>query len=396
MQRMPHLRSAAFSLMIPTGTAYERDNVQGSAAITIEMMQRGAGSRSSRDIVEDLDFLGVERDAGVSTLHASVSAAMIDEYLPQTLQIYADIVQDAHLSDDQFPDAQATAMQELAALADDAAQRCFTRLRKVRYGQQYGRSSVGTQAGIETTTNESIQAFYANTIKPDGAILSIAGNIDCDETIEVVRKLFADWKPRGAHPKATIPAHAGYAHINEETSQTQIALAYDAVSYDHEKFYESRALVNILGDGMSSRLFTEVREKRGLVYTVSASTQSIGTRSSIIVYAGTTTARAEETLLIINENVRSLANGITEDEMRRLRARVKTSLVFEQESCSARCSQNATDWFYLGRIVPRSEILAKVDALSADILIQHAIDYPVRNETLVTLGEAPLKTQDGI
>ncbi len=396
MERMPRLRSAAFTFMLPAGTSDEPPHLQGLAGIVLEMMQRGAGERTSRQLVESLDFIGVERDSGIATLHSSMSAAMIDEYLFETLSIFADIILRPHFPLDQLEDSRSTALQELAALQDDAVQRCFIRLRECRYGNVYGRNASGSEDGIESIELKDIQEFYQQYFHPSGSILSIAGNIEFDATIEKIEHLFGTWTSTSHKTLPSIPANRATSHIDEETSQTQIAIAYDAVPYDDEKYYESRALINILGDGMSSRLFTEVREKRGLAYSVSASPQSIGTRSSTVIYAGTTSARADETLDVILSTVQSLQTGISEDELRRLKARVKTSLVFEQESCNARASQNATDWFYLNRIVDRSEVFAKVDRLNTSVLLQHANNFPMKNVTLVTLGERPLKVSHAI
>lgn len=321
---------------------------------------------------------------------------MIDSYLPQVLEIFADIVRRPHLDASQLEDSRATALQELAALQDDPMQRCLMKLRNLRYGDRYGRSAYGTVEGVEAVTLEDVQTYCHDRMHANGTILSVAGHLDFDETIDTIENLFGDWKSGDGRTRHQIPAYPGYEHIDEQTSQTQITLAYDTVPYDHEKYYESRALINILGDGMSSRLFTEVREKRGLAYSIAATPQSIATRSSAFVYAGTTSARADETLQVILDTIESLAQGISEDELRRLKSRVKSSLVFEQESCSARASQNAADWLYLGRLVNRKEVLTRVDALTIDKLKTHVAEYPPKNRSLVTLGEKKLENFDGV
>jgi predicted Zn-dependent peptidase len=396
MERMPHLKSAAFTLLLPAGTVDEPLDRSGLAAITMELMQRGAGPRSSRQIIEDLDFYGIERDSGMSVLFSTHSAAMIDRYLEQGLEIYADIVQRPQLAEDQLEDARASSLQELAALQDEPMQRCLITLRKLRYGHRFGRSPYGDVEGVEAVTIDDVREYFATRSFASGCILSIAGHIDFDRTIAMVERLFGEWQSGAPRTATTIQTSAGYDHLNDETSQTHITMAYDAVPYDHEKYYESRALINILGDGMSSRLFHEVRESRGLAYSVAASPQSIGTCSSAFIYAGTTSARADETLQVINQTIGSLSDGINEDELRRLKSRVKSSLVFEQESCTARASQNAADWLYLGRVVDRREVVSKVDALTIDCLKQYAIDFPPRNQTLVTLGEKQLESFNAV
>ena len=147
---------------------------------------------------------------------------------------------------------------------------------------------------------------------------------------------------------------------------------------------------------MSSRLFTELREKRGLVYSVFASCFSLAGQGSVLCYAGTTTNRADETLQVLLETIHSLGTGISDDELQRLKNRIKSSMVFEQESSAARSSQIASDWFYLGRVPEREEVCAKVDALTAEGLVDYYLKNRPKNFSLVTVGSVPMELPSGI
>ena len=180
------------------------------------------------------------------------------------------------------------------------------------------------------------------------------------------------------------------------SNQTHLALAYDCVSYESPDYYQTRALVGVLSDGMSSRLFTEVREKRGLVYSVFATCHSLARHGSVLCYAGTTAARADETLRVLVDTIQSLGEGVSDDELERLKYRVKSSLVFEQESSSARSHQIASDWYHLGRVPSREEVCAKIDALSRASLLEHFHRYPPENFSLVAVGPQALELPHGI
>ena len=157
---MPWLESVAFTLLTPVGTAHEPSDREGLAGMTLEMMQRGAGDFDSRAIVEELDFLGVERSSGVTTFHTTISMAAMASVLEPTLRIAVSMIRDPHFPDEELEEARQSSLLELAALDDDPAQKCFKELKKVRFGDIYGRSSLGTEPGLVATTMEDCQAFW--------------------------------------------------------------------------------------------------------------------------------------------------------------------------------------------------------------------------------------------
>ena len=393
---MPWLKSAAFTLLLPAGTSHEPEGLQGLCGMTVELCQRGAGNRDSRQIVEALDFMGVERSCAASTFHTSFSVAVVAERLAETLSIYADIVRSPHLPEDEVEESRQTAIQELLSIEDDPSHKVFTELKKLRYGHAHGRSPYGTAEGLDSAQLANIVDFQSNHYVPNGAILSVAGKFDWEELIVLVEKLFGDWAPSKTTDRQIVEVRAGQQHIQYDSSQTHIALAFDCVPYQHSDFYQLRGLISVLSDGMSSRLFTEVREKRGLVYSVSSSSQTIGERGSVLTYAGTTGGRAQETLDVTIETIRSLNQGIAEGELSRLKSRVKSALVMEQESSSSRSSQIASDWYYLGRIVPRQEVMAEIEALTCDSLLKHYREFPPTHWTLVTMGPEAVELKNAV
>jgi len=393
---MPWLESVAFTLLTPVGTAHEPSDREGLAGLTLEMMQRGAGEFDSREIVEELDFLGVERSSGVTTFHTSISMAAMKSVLEPTLRLAVSMIRDPHFPPDELEEAKQSSLLELAALEDDPAQKCFKELKRARFGDIHGRSSLGTEEGLVATDLSDCQSFWRNRFGADGAILSVAGNFQWDALLKLTEDLLGDWTVVENIQRPHVTASGNVKHIHHESQQTHIALAYDSVPYQHPDYYHGRGLVGILSDGMSSRLFVEVREKRGLVYAVSASAHSLDSCGSVLCYAGTTTPRAQETLEVTLETIANIGKGIEPDELSRLKSRVRTSLVMEQESSSSRSSQMAYDWVYLGRVPSRQEVLQEVDKLSCESLLSHFQKYPPRNWTMVTIGQEALELPHGI
>lgn len=395
-ERMPWLESTAFTLMVPGGTCCEPENMQGLAGLTLELSQRGAGPFSSRDVVERLDFLGVERSSSVSTFHTTMSMAAMSSVLEPTLEVAASILLEPHFPESELEEARQSALLELASLEDDPAQKCFKELKHLRYGKLFGRSALGSEEGLEAVQHHDCVQYHTSHCKPRGSVLALAGNFDWDRVLAIIEKRFGSWHGDATSQPGSVTPFRGMRHLPHDSQQTHIALAYDAVPYGHPDYYRGRGIVGILSDGMSSRLFTEVREKRGLVYAVSASSHSLKDCGSVLCYAGTTSNRAQETLEVTIETIRAVSNGIESDELKRLKTRVQTSLVMEQESSAARSSQIAYDWMVLGRVPDRQEVLAEIHALTCDSLLQYLREHPPTGWTLVTIGPEALEFSDAI
>lgn len=395
-ERMPWLESVAFTMMLPGGTCRETTERAGLAGLTLELSQRGAGPLGSREVVERLDFLGVERSSNVSTFHTTISMAAMARVLEPTLDVAAALLRDPHFPEEELEEARQSALLELASIEDDPAQKCFKELKQLRFGEVFGRSSLGTEPGLRAISHRDCLEFHDRNCRPQGAVLALAGNFDWDDFLEMAERNFGDWSGHAAEEPSPVLAHGGSTHIHHDSQQTHIALAYNSVPYNHPEYYRGRGIVGILSDGMSSRLFTEVREKRGLVYAVSASSHSLKNCGSVLCYAGTTSNRAQETLQVTIDTILGLQSGIEVDELSRLKSRVRTSLVMEQESSVSRSSQMAYDWIYLGRVPSRHEVLHEIEQLTCDNLVEHFRKYLPQGWTLVTIGPEPLEFSDAV
>jgi predicted Zn-dependent peptidase len=390
-EEMPWLESAAFALLVPAGCAFEPADKLGLAALTCEMAQRGAGRRDSRQFLADLENLGADTSASVSIAHTSLGGAMPAESLAEVLSIFADLVQRPHLPQDQLEDARLGCLQEVKAVEDDLAQKTMQQLRLAHYPQPWGRSSQGTEATVTSLTIADVRRHFEQLYSPRGVILSVAGKIDWPRLKGDVERLYGDWKATETTKTSEIPAPQKYEHLTVDSSQTHIGIATDAVPYSHPDYFQIRGAVGVLSDGMSSRLFTEVREKRGLVYTVYAMCHSLRDRGAILAYAGTTAERAQETLDCMLAELRGLYNGVTPDEIDRLKGRIKRALIIQQESSPSRAGSIALDWYYLNRVRTMAELGQIIDNLSADSINAYMAANRPRQFTVVTVGRDKLK-----
>ncbi len=394
-QPMPWLRTAAFALAVRGGVECEPDDRGGLAGLMCEMVQRGAGPYSSRDVVALQDNLGLDHSAGVSAALASFGAAMPGESLADALTLYAEIVRRPHLPGDQLDDARMGAMHEVRAIRDEPTQQVILRLKRMQYGDRDGRPTCGDEPGLTAIKMSDLHEFYAKRYRPGGAILGIAGNFELDEIIALVEKLFGDWKGELLPIPPDPAGHPGYEHIQQDSSQTHIALSFNAIPLGDPDYYLMRAGVGILSDGMSSRLFDRVREQRGLCYTVSLSAHSLQDRGSVMGYAGTTPERAQETLDVTLREIEALQDGIEPAELERLKVRVQSSVIMEQESSWSRVSSLISDWYHRGRVVTMRELEERIEALRVEDIVAYWTAHPPGGYRIVTLGQQPLTVPSG-
>lgn len=390
VEKMEHVQSAAFSILAPAGTIYEPAGENGTAAAALDLITRGAGDRNSRELTSALDFLGVQASENVGWNFLSFSGATLAENLLDALPIYADFVQRPTLPEDQFPPVMNSAVQSLLSIEDEPQRKIFVELRERCYDDPWGRSTDGRIADLQKISHKSLVDFTKKNVRPNGALIGVAGNVDPDEVHQHVEKLFGGWEQLPEPEVVRTPCTGGVHHIEHESSQTHIGIAYDSVSYSHPDYLTAWAAVSILSGGSSSRLFTEVREKRGLCYSVYATLNSLLTEGRVFAYAGTTTERAQETLDVMLEEIRKLANGIDDDELRRCKARTKSSLIMQQESTGARAGAIARDWFHLQRVKTLDEIHEQVEALTVDRIVDYLNRHPIQDVTVLTIGAEPL------
>lgn len=390
------LQSAAYSFLAPGGCLHDPTGQAGLAGLTCEMMLRGAGNRDSRQLISDLENLGVERGESVGVSQASYSGSVIAESLQPALSILADILRRPHLASDQLEAGRSVCMQELRGVEDDPSQKLMTELRRRHYPDPWGRPSHGQQATLEQLAITDVERFHNQHYGPQGAILAVAGNFDWQAICGHTEQLFGDWKPQPAQGEVHEDSGPSDTHLPYESNQSHIGLAFPTIPYRHPNYFDAWAAVGVLSGGMSSRLFTEVREKRGLCYTIYASLHTQRDRAAVYCYAGTTTERAQETLDVTYNELTRLGEGVAAEELGRLKARIKSSLIMQQESTSARAGSLARDWYHLERVRPVAEVAALVDALSAESINQFLVDSPPRDFTALTLGPQPLELPVGL
>ncbi len=391
VEPMEDVQSAALSLLVPAGSVYDPPGQNGSASVLCEVIPRGAGKRDSKQLSAALDNLGVQHSESVGIVHFTFSAATLAQNLPNALPLYADMILRPWLPEDEFDAARAGVEQSLMAIEDEPRQKIMLELRRRTFDSPWGLPSEGTLADLENLSSKSIRKHYETCFRPDEAIFGVAGNVDFNQISDAIEQLFGDWKSKPKPAFKTSPGGPPRDHITLDSAQTQIGVAYDSVPYRDPDYYAAWAAVSVLSGGMSSRLFTEVRERRGLCYSVHASLSSLRDEARVLCYAGTKADRAQETLDVTIRELKRIGQGIAEDELVRCKARAKSSLVMQQESTFARSSSIARDWYHLKRVTTLKEVRDKIDALTVKDVLDYVSKHPANDFTIVTIGPNQLE-----
>lgn len=371
-ERIPGLRSAAFYLCLPVGSVNDPAGREGAATVLESYVYRGAGERDARTLSDALDALGVQRAGGTEVELTGFGGACLGDDLHAVLALYADVVRRPHLRVEDLEAVRAGALQELAALQDNPPARVGAALWKSYFTSPHGRLPLGTENGLKALDAEALLSDYSQRYSPAGAILGVAGNLDWSNLKGQVEDLFGDWQGSPAElPEPVVATGTRLELIQEETNQVQIALAYPAVPPGHPDAYTALVALYVLDGGSSARLFTEVREKRGLVYAVWATRMAWKGLAANRAYAGTTPANAQQTLDVIIGEIRRLNEGVPPEELARAKTGLKSAVILQGESSSARAAAIARDQFLLGRPRSLDEIAEAIDRVTREDVESH-------------------------
>lgn len=386
---MPWLPTLSLTLLMPFGSATDPSGAEGAATVLHEWMQRGAGDLSSRQLSDAFEDLGVRRGGNAGRETSSLAAGFLAADADKALPLLADIVMKPRFDEAEFAPSVELAQEELRSLEDAPTQRLFEALTAHFLASPQRRSSLGTPEGLEALTPAGVRQDAAERVGPEGSILALAGGSSWEELQPVIGATFGHWQGGSKPVPAPQLAPQGVHHVPAETTQVQVGLAYPSAMVGTEEGYLYSLALNVLSGSMGARLFTEVREKRGLVYSVSAFSRALRGLGYTLGYAGTTTERAAETLEVFLAELDRLAEGVTADELERSRTGLLSSVVMRGESSGATAGRLASDAYFLGRARTLAEVSGKIESATLQQVNDYLAANPIPTPTIVTLGQMP-------
>ncbi|MHC4075048.1 MAG: M16 family metallopeptidase [Planctomycetota bacterium] len=388
------VESVAFGFMLPAGAAVLPDKCCGAGTVIEDWVFRGAGQRDSKALCDVLDGLGLHRTSSVASSHIHLGVALEADNLSQALELYADIILRARLEDEQFEPARQLAIDSVTALDDDPRQKVMLKLREVFFPWPLGRNSLGKIEDLQMLNPETTRQIIKTKFNLSHTIFAVAGKYDFDSLCRQMEMLFETDRTAASPAPIEITARrAGYTHLQNNGAQVHIGLATPTVKPGGRDYYNARVAVSVLSGGMSARLFTEVREKRGLCYAVGANYSGLKDAAGITCYAGTTPKKAQETLDVIIEQFKRLEDGISPEELDMAKIGLKSSLILSSESTSVRVNGIGTDYYLLNRVRSLDEIKEKIEQTSVDSVLNFLRKNKFRDFTVVTIGPGQVKVK---
>lgn len=392
IEEMPHFESAAFEIGIPGGLIIEDERLQGESLILADLTDRGAGDLNSKEMSDAFERVGVRHSASSGLDRFFYRGSLLAEHLPQALKLTTQLIRNPRFPKEEIPNIKSVLLQDLASLDDNPSRKAMVEMSHRYYPAPYSRTSLGTESGIEATTLSDVKNLWKRCFSPRGSYLSVAGNVERGKVLDTVNSLFSDWKGEGCvlPPFADLPPHNRY-HLKSDSAQMQIVLAYPSARFAHPSYYTAKIASEILSGGMFGRLFIEVREKRGLCYSVNCRHSGNKHAGAVFAYAGTTPERADETLSVMLEVLRGLRGTVTEEELLRAKANLKASLIIGEESSGSRSASNGGDFWLLGRVRTLDEIASAIDSVTTKDIDRYMTEFPTESFMLVTLGPKELQ-----
>lgn len=395
VEEIPHLQSASYTLLIPAGLAIDHSDYQGSSLILAELAGRGAGQYDSRQLSDAFDALGIRHGEGVDINAAIFRGSLLAEHIDRSLELTSKIICEPRLPENEIASIRSLLLQDLDSLEDNPGGKTMLELRKLYLPDPFGRSSYGERSGLERATRDFILEEWKNKYRPDGSILSVAGKVTRKTILGFAKQHFGGWQGKVVNkPQFGAVSKPQTKHIPQDKAQLHIGLAFASVPFGHKLHAAGRVGMTVLSGGLHSRLYVEVREKRGLCYHLSASLSARPENGSIFGYVSTTPERGQETLDVMLAEFKGLKNNLDQKELDRAKANLKASLIMAEEAGAARAAANASSWLVNGRLRTLAEIKAEVDRVSIEDVYEFANTFPPNNLSLVTLGSQTVRIPD--
>jgi predicted Zn-dependent peptidase len=364
---MPHLETASLGVWVGTGSRDELPDEHGISHFLEHMAFKGTTRRTARQIAEEIEAVGGDLNAGTSIETTAYYARVLRADVPLALDVLSDILADPAFDPDEVRREQNVIVQEIGAAEDTPDDLVWDRLQEVAFaGQPIGRSILGTRATVRSFDRARLSAYLGRNYRAPDMVIVAAGAVDHPAVLSEVERRFASF----AGPAAPVPESArfiGGSRIEQrDLEQVHIALAMHGLPQRDPSLYSLQVFTSILGGGMSSRLFQEVREQRGLCYAIYAFHAPYTDSGMFGLYAGTDAEDAAELMRVVVGEIHDAAEAITEAEVARAKAQMKAGLLMALESSSARAEQLARQIIAWGRPIPLEEIVAKVEAVTVE------------------------------
>jgi len=368
-QYMPSLNSITLGFQLDAAIIHEPEEKLGLSHLFEYMLFQGTKQKDARALNEAFESLGVRKGASAGWETARVMAQMVNTRFDAVLPLMHEILLTPTFPNNELEQMRSIVLQEIRRRDDEPMSRIFDLARANYYrGTALARLSLGTTESVQTLQKQDLRNFWNARYQPNNVLFVIAGKFDWDHVVEQVQALFGDWSGQApASPEQQPAPTANIALEHQEGKQEHLGLMFPFPKYTDPDYYAALVISEILGGNMASRLFVEVREKRGLVYGVSAGLAGNKHAGAMRIYAGTTPEQGHECLEVIVNELRKLEqDGITADELARAKVQLKSENVMRSEGSGSRMAALSHSWWYERKLRTIQEVKAAIDAVTEE------------------------------
>lgn len=363
-ERNDCVESVSLGIWVDVGTRYESKRFHGISHLLEHMVFKGTAKRSASRIAEEIEAVGGYINAYTSREHTTYYARVLKQDVKLALDVLSDILLNSTFKEAELKREKEVILQEIGQVHDTPDDLVFDRLQKKAYpGQSLGRPILGTEASVSSFDQSDLKEFMAAHYSAENMVLVAAGNLDHKTFVGWATEYFSLLPKNGVSTFEGASYSGGEAREARELEQLHLALGFESCSYLDPGYFAAQVYTTILGGGMSSRLFQEVREKRGFAYSVYAFNAALRDTGLLNIYAGTAPEHVEELIPVIAHEMQSLAGKIGEEEIARAQAQIRAGLLMTLESTTSRVEQIGRQMLVYGRPLELAELVEKIEAV---------------------------------
>lgn len=363
-ETMAHLASATVGVWANVGARHESEAENGIAHMLEHMAFKGTEKRSARLIAEEIEAVGGDLNAYTTREHTVYYARVLKDDVPLAFDILGDILLNSVFDEGELERERHVILQEIGQAHDTPDDLVFDLLQDAIYPDQpLGRPILGTLDTVRALDRTMLWSYLDTHYRADNLVVVATGNVDHGAVVRLAEDIFGSLPGAGPRIAAKARYEGGVRSVKRDLEQVHLTLGFDGVSFTDDDFFAVQVFNTVLGGGMSSRLFQEVREERGLAYSVYSFANSYADNGTIGIYAGTGVDDMDELLPVIVGELQKLAGGAAEDEVARARAQIKAGLLMSLESSAARMEQIGRQMLVYGRVLSIEELVAAIDAV---------------------------------
>ncbi|GMK48098.1 MULTISPECIES: pitrilysin family protein [Paenibacillus] len=364
VEYLPTFRSVSFGIWVKTGSRNETPENNGVSHFVEHMLFKGTNGRTAKDIADLFDGIGGNVNAFTSKEYTCYFAKVLDEHLPLAVDALSDMFFESKLDAEELAKEKNVILEEISMYEDTPDDKVHDEASRAAYGDHpLAYSILGLEERLAAMNSESLRGYMNDTYTIENTVISVAGNVEETKLLALLEQYFGRFQNKGKSGIVTAPTfHGEYVYYKKKTEQNHLCLTFPGCSNSDPQLYAMILLNNALGGGMSSRLFQEIREKRGLAYSVYSYHTSYADSGLFTVYAGTAPKQTKEVLDLTLEQMEELSvKGLSDEELHRGKEQLKGSLILSLESTSSRMNRLGKNELMIGRHFTLDEMLQRID-----------------------------------